>query len=68
MPEFVLPDMTCGHCVKAVTAVLQAADAAAGVQVDLAAQRVRVDSSLPAERLAAVLAEAGYPPAPASAA
>jgi copper chaperone len=67
MNEFVLPDMTCGHCVKAVTAALQDADPAAVVRTDLATQRVQVDSVLPAERLAAALAEAGYTPAPAGA-
>lgn len=63
MNEFVLPDMTCGHCVKAVTAALQAVDPAAAVHTDLGAQRVQVDSAVPVEALVAALTEAGYPPA-----
>jgi copper chaperone len=66
MTEFVLPDMTCGHCVKAVTAAVQALDPAAVVQADLGTQRVRVDSAVPATALAAALTEAGYTPAAAS--
>lgn len=65
MNEFVLPDMTCGHCVKAVTAALQAVDPAAVVRTDLGTHRVQVDSALPAEQLAAALTEAGYTPAAA---
>ncbi|MCP6133758.1 cation transporter, partial [Klebsiella pneumoniae] len=34
--------MTCGHCVKAVTRALQAQDAEARVEVDLAGQQVKV--------------------------
>jgi copper chaperone len=67
MTEFVLPDMTCGHCVKAVTAAVQALDPAAVVHTDLGTQRVRVDSAVPATALAAALTEAGYTPAPAAA-
>ncbi len=35
MLEFKLPDMTCGHCVGAVTQALKEADPAATVVVDL---------------------------------
>lgn len=63
MHHFELPDMSCGHCVAAITQALKAADAQAGVQIDLAARTAEVDSALPREALAAVLAEAGYPPA-----
>ncbi len=64
MHQFNLPDMSCGHCVAAITQALQQADAQALVQVDLAAKTAVVDSQLPREALAAALAEAGYPPAP----
>jgi copper chaperone len=64
MHLFTLPDMSCGHCVAAITQALQAADARAGVQLDLASHTARVESALPREQLAAVLTEAGYPPAP----
>jgi copper chaperone len=64
MYRFNLPDMSCGHCVAAVTEALKDADARAGIQVDLASRTAQVDSTLPRETLAAALAEAGYPPAP----
>ena len=63
MERFELPDMTCGHCVRAVTAAVLAVDAAAQVQADLAAHVLAVDSSAPRAVLAAALAEAGYAPA-----
>lgn len=63
MHQFTLPDMSCGHCVAAITQALKAADAQAQVNVDLDTRTARVDSSLPREALAAALAEAGYPPA-----
>ncbi|MBI3347492.1 MAG: heavy-metal-associated domain-containing protein [Burkholderiales bacterium] len=65
MHQFTLPDMSCGHCVAAITEALQAADAQARIDIDRDAKTARVDSALPRETLAAALAEAGYPPAPA---
>jgi len=62
MQSFELPAMTCGHCVKAVTAAVQAADPAAQVQIDLPTHRLQVQSSAPREALVAQLVEAGYPP------
>lgn len=64
MYRFTLPDMSCGHCVAAITEALQAADAQARVEIDREARTAEVDSALPREALAAVLTEAGYPPAP----
>lgn len=63
MHQFSLPDMSCGHCVAAITEAVKAADAQAQVAVDLASKTASVDSTLPRETLAAALAEAGYPPA-----
>jgi copper chaperone len=64
MYQFSLPDMSCGHCVAAITQAIKTADAAARIDIDLAAKTVNVDSILPRETLAATLTEAGYPPAP----
>ncbi len=64
MHLFTLPDMSCGHCVAAITEALRATDAQARVEVDLASKTARVDSALPREPLAAALAEAGFTPAP----
>lgn len=64
MHSFTLPDMSCGHCVAAITEALQAVDAQARVDIDLPAKTAQVDSALPRDALAAALAEAGYPPTP----
>ena len=64
MIEFTLPDMTCGHCEKAVTAALQQADPAARFSISLPTHTVQVThNAQPAEVLAAALREAGYAPA-----
>ena len=63
MPRFRVEDMTCQHCVGAITRAIQRADTAAQVQVDLAAHEVKVDgASLSAEALQAIIEEAGYTP------
>jgi len=64
MHVFTLPDMSCGHCVAAITRAVQAADAGARIEADLATHTARVDSPLPREQLAAALDAAGYPPTP----
>ena len=43
--ELTLPDMTCGHCVKTVTATAQRLDPAALVKADLSTHRVTIDSA-----------------------
>ena len=58
-----IPNMTCGHCVRAITQAVTAADPAAKVQADLPAHQVHVDTALTREAVAAVLTEAGYQPA-----
>ena len=60
MIELTLPTMTCGHCVKAVTAAVQQVDAAAKLQIDLPAHQVRIESSKPAAEFERALAEEGY--------
>ncbi|MCW5658251.1 MAG: heavy-metal-associated domain-containing protein [Burkholderiaceae bacterium] len=63
MIELKLPTMTCGHCVRTVTRTVEAVDAAAKVEIDLAEQRVRIESQQPKEAFASALAEEGYVPA-----
>lgn len=60
MQVFKVQGMSCGHCVRAITQAVQARDAAAEVQVDLAAGEVRVASCLPAVEVAEAIAEEGY--------
>ena len=61
MIELNLPTMTCGHCVKIVTATVRKLDAAARVQIDLPTHTVQIDSTRPVEVLKKALAEEGYP-------
>ncbi len=59
--EFVVPNMSCGHCVQAITEAVQALDPKAEVAVDLPAKKVTVESSADRQTVLATLAEAGYP-------
>lgn len=54
-------DMTCGHCVKAVTAAVQALAPAARVDVDLAAGTVRISGAVDAEAALRAIRDEGYP-------
>lgn len=63
MLSFDIPNMSCGHCVRAITQAVQAADPAAKVEADLPNHRVQVETSAPREALVAQLTEAGYAPA-----
>ncbi len=65
MIELTLPDMTCGHCVKNVTAVVQQLDAQAQVQIDLPSHHVRIVSALPEHRFVQALEAEGFPAAKA---
>lgn len=60
MQVFNVEGMTCGHCVKAVTNAVQAKDAAAVVEVDLAHKQVKVQSSLAAPQILELIREEGY--------
>jgi copper chaperone len=58
--EIKVAGMTCGHCVKAVTAAIQAKDPAAKVEVSLEHGTIRAETSLPPEAVAAAVLEEGY--------
>ncbi len=61
MLTFHVPDISCQHCVAAITEALHAADAAATVQVSTETKEVRVESAqLDEEAAALAIAEAGY--------
>lgn len=65
MIVFQVPDMTCGHCAKAIAEAVRQADAAAVVQVDLDEKRVRIDAARSAATaLADAIRSAGYTPTP----
>jgi copper chaperone len=61
MIEFEIKNMSCGHCVGAVTKAVKQVDPAAEVQVDLATKKVSVKSAEPPSAFTGALAEAGYP-------
>jgi len=63
MLSFEIPNMTCGHCVRAVTEAVKAADPAAELQIDLPTHHVQVQTSAAREAVVAQLVEAGYTPA-----
>ena len=67
MHEFHLPDMSCGHCVKAITQAVKAVDAQGELEFRLAQHEVSIRSQLSHEQLSQLLSEAGYPPAAAPA-
>lgn len=68
MIEFKVQDMTCGHCAATIADAVKSVDPAGRCDIDVAARRVRVESALSAERIAAAIAKAGYTPEPAAAA
>lgn len=60
MHVFQVQGMTCGHCVRAVTHVIQGEDPQARVEVDLPGKQVKVDSTLAAQRIIELITEEGY--------
>jgi copper chaperone len=68
MTTFEVKDMTCGHCIKAITQAIQALDPDARVQIDLPSQRVQVTSASSEADLSQAIVSAGYSPVAASAA
>jgi len=69
MFTFEVKDMSCGHCVSTITQALKTADPDARVHIDLASHRVQIESTAAdAEALAGAIRDAGYSPAPVSAA
>lgn len=63
MIAFEVQDMTCGHCVSAITQAVKAVDAGAELRIDLASHRVDIVSSrADAESLGVAIRDAGYTP------
>ena len=61
MYELQVEGMSCGHCVGAVTRSVKEVDAGATVEVDLATQKVKVQTTAALADIAAAVEEAGYP-------
>jgi copper chaperone len=63
MITYRVDDMTCGHCVRAITQAVQAVDPEARVAIDLAQHSVRIDTARAGdEALRAAISGAGYTP------
>ena len=62
MIEFQVNDMTCGHCVGAITQAVAAVDASAKVEIDLPTHRVKINGSDDVAAMQAAIVEAGYTP------
>jgi copper chaperone len=60
MYELQVEGMTCNHCVAAVTRSVKEVDANAKVDVDLAKQKVRVDSDADIDAVKTAVSDAGY--------
>ena len=64
MLEFRVQDMTCSHCVSAITKAVKQVAPQASVEVDLDHHRVRVQGEANAEAVKTAIADAGYTPEP----
>ena len=64
MLQYSVQDMSCQHCVKAITQAVTEAAPGAKVEVDLERHLVRVDQVDDGEKVADAIREAGYTPVP----
>ena len=62
MISFQVADMTCGHCVKTITAAVLALASAAEVSCDLESKKVSVDGVADAASVEQAIRDAGYSP------
>ena len=62
MIEFQVNDMTCGHCVGAITEAVATVDPLAEVEIDLPTHRVRIKGSDQAQKMGEAIRGAGYTP------
>ena len=63
MTTFEVKDMSCGHCVSAITKAVKDVDLGAKVQIDLATHRVTIDQTkADAATLIDAIRQAGYTP------
>jgi copper chaperone len=60
--EFLIPDMTCGHCVKAITAAVQRVSPGAVVQAQVDAHRVAIQAAADTAAIEAAIRAEGYHP------
>jgi copper chaperone len=65
MTKFTVPDMSCGHCKKAIEGAIHGLDANARITVDLEARTVEVSGAPGDDAILAALQSEGYPASPA---
>lgn len=61
-----IPDMSCGHCVEAVTQAVRKTDPDAKVSIDLGGRTAEIDTQSPPAAVTAAIEQAGYPNNPLS--
>lgn len=62
MIQFTVNDMSCNHCVGAITKAVESAFPQATLEFDLEQHKVRVDNVPGAPEVQKVITEAGYTP------
>lgn len=62
MLRYQVDDITCGHCVQAITQAVKGVDAGAEVTVNLRAKQVAVTSQASGEAIVQAIRAAGYTP------
>lgn len=62
MTDFIVNDMTCGHCASSITRAVKEVDSGARCEIDLGKKQVRVTSGKPAAQFLEAIQEAGYTP------
>ena len=66
MLRYQIDDMSCGHCVQAITAAVKSVDPAAQVAIDLSRKSVEVTTTAAGRDVSDAIREAGYAPAEAT--
>ncbi len=59
-----IPDMSCGHCVEAVTQAVRKADPDATLNIDLGDRTAEIETRTPHASVVEAIEQAGYPNAP----
>jgi copper chaperone len=61
MLRFLVPDMTCSHCVAAITEAVKALDTGARVEAELGRRLVSVATAEDPQDVSSAIAAVGYP-------
>ena len=64
MIKLSIPDMSCGHCEKAIREAVKELDEDARITVDLGSRTVDIETARPREDVSVAIARAGYPNSP----